>query len=482
MLGGDVLYGDLLALDVEQLKVNITHVGVAALRREQVVRWYRWNQGGQLIYLGPNGLAGWSQSPADSWRDEGGHLCSQNQPGYIQANLGLPPQAAIEFELTWKSNPQFVFALGVGENDAELSYKHAHRFEIWDSELVVRCESHREADVDTVEAISDAKGRASYIAYLDQIQGRMLVYSVDRGKLAEIQVMPTQPQAKPGIRLMHKRGDVRLERLRITGWDGTDPQGSSTTDARVHMVDGRIISGVVSGFSEADDQLTIQTADGPLTVAANEVLGIYGAAAANSESAPFRVVYQDGTRLTGTLRSIGPENIALEHRAIVESLQLPQTGLQSLVVLERAAPTDAAAPASRRTGRLELKDSVLYGVLVDSHERDDASCLNWLPAGSAEPSPLRTGQAGRIVYRDPPPPPKPVTTTTTNRANAFGGIFIRRAVPSTPSTNLTTRPSKDQNLHLFLRTGDAITYESATIKEEGVLIKTELSDATFVPH
>ncbi len=482
LVGGDVLFGDLESLNAEHLHVDVDRVGVVAVRRDQVHRWYRWKQGGQLVYLGPNGLQGWKQTPENSWSDVGGHIGSLGKPGYVQGDVRLPPQAAVEFELTWKTTPQFTLALGVSDNDPDQSYKHAHRFEIWDSELVVRCESQREADVDTVTAISTGQGRAGYIAYLDQIQGRMLVYSADRGKLAEIQVTPTKAEAKPGIRLAVKKGDLRLERLRITEWDGLDPQGTDAQDARVTLVNGNTIRGPVTAFDAAAGQLTIASPDGPVSVAIDDVSGVYGQPAPDDRPRSFRVVYQNGVRLSGELRSIAARQIVFEHPAIVEPLSLPQEQLQSLVVLTHSKEARPATSA-RRSGRIELEGMTLHGSLVNGREEPGGSCLKWLPDGCTQASSLRPNQRGRIVYRDPPPPAKPVASSAP-RANAFGGIFIRRAVPATPSNNLTTPTTskKGESLHLFLRTGDAITYESATIREEGVVIKTAFSDATFVPH
>jgi len=174
LIAGDVVFGDLLKVDERELLLNVARVGEAHLKRDHVQRLYRWKGGADLKYVGPNGLVGWTEAPAKQWREEGGQLVT-NQPGAsIRGNFDIPPQAIVEFELSWKAKPDFVFALGVDDNDDELVYKRAFRFEIWDEELVVRCELGREADVDSVEAVPSGAGRAHYLAYLDQIRGRML--------------------------------------------------------------------------------------------------------------------------------------------------------------------------------------------------------------------------------------------------------------------------------------------------------------------
>ena len=43
----------------------------------------------------------------------------------VRGDFEIPAQAVVEFELSWKSKPDFVFALGVDENDDEQVYKQA---------------------------------------------------------------------------------------------------------------------------------------------------------------------------------------------------------------------------------------------------------------------------------------------------------------------------------------------------------------------
>ena len=52
----------------------------------------------------------------------------------IQGDFGIPDRASIEFELSWRSKADFVFALGV--DDTENSVKRAFRFEAWAGDLI----------------------------------------------------------------------------------------------------------------------------------------------------------------------------------------------------------------------------------------------------------------------------------------------------------------------------------------------------------
>ena len=70
----------------------------------------------------------------------------------IQGNFGIPAKAAIEFEISWKSKPDFVFALAIDPSDMR-TLKRAFRFEAWGSDLVIQRELESEADLAVVQEI-----------------------------------------------------------------------------------------------------------------------------------------------------------------------------------------------------------------------------------------------------------------------------------------------------------------------------------------
>jgi hypothetical protein len=94
----------------------------------------RWRDGVDLIHVGPIGLAGW-QEPAGckDWREDSGRPTTDRLKASIRGDFGLPARASIEFELSWRSVPDFVFALGV--DDKEDTVKRAFRFEVWSYDM-----------------------------------------------------------------------------------------------------------------------------------------------------------------------------------------------------------------------------------------------------------------------------------------------------------------------------------------------------------
>jgi thiol-disulfide isomerase/thioredoxin len=480
LAAGDVLFGDLLALTEDAAEVEVAKLGRVHIKRDQIRRMYRWSTGADLVYLGPNGMTEWKESgDKKQWREEGGQPLTDQEGASIRGDFHIPAQAIIEFELAWKNKPDFVFALGVENTDDETNFKRAFRFEIWDNELVVRCELGREADVDSVQEANNGAGRAHFLAYLDQEKGKLLVYSPSGVLRAQINVTPRKPQVHSGLRLTNKRGDVRLERLRISRWNGVPPQEVQAAKSRLHRVDGTIVYGQLAGFDAASKMFTVKDADKEEKVAADQLAGVFVSPPTDDAVRPFRAFYLDGTRVSGELTRIANDHLALTCPAIAEPLKLPLSEVRSLAVLQR--DQSATSTAEGRAGRLELEGLKLHGRLTAGREQPDASCLVWHPDFSANASALRPGLAGRIVYRDPPPPAPKVAQPAVQQPQpvGFADAFLK-ALAGGP--NAAPAAASGGKRTMYLRSGDTVPCEVTKITEEGVHFKSNLSDATFVPH
>ena len=481
LAAGDVLFGELLALTDDAAEVEVARLGRLHVKRDQIRRLYRWSSGADLIYLGPSGLTEWKETSANKlWREEGGQPVTDQEGANIRGDFGIPAQAIIEFEIAWKNKPDFVFALGVSDSDDESVFKRAFRFEIWDNELVVRCELGREADVDSVQETPSGAGRAHFLAYLDQEKGRLLVYSPSGVPRGQINVTPRKPQVHSGLRLTNKRGDVRLERLRISRWNGVPPREVQADKSRLHRTDGSIVYGQLAGFDAGKKQFTVRDGNDETQVAADQIASVFLSPPDDEASRAFRAVYLDGTRLSGELTSIADDHLRLTNPAIQEPLRLPLSELRSLAVVNREKYSIADTPEGR-SGRLEADGLRLHGRLTKGSEQPDASCLVWHPDFSVTDSALRTGVSGRIVYRDPPPPKPKVAQQQQPQPQpvGFAGAFLK-ALAGGPNAAVPTAAIGKRTMHL--RSGDTIPCEVTKITEEGIHFKTNLSDATFVPH
>lgn len=492
----DVLYGDLLGMSGDELEIEAARLGRVWLRRDAVRRLYRW-QGADSVYLGPNGLAGWKEAVAKQWHDEGGQLFTEARGASLFADLGIPEKAMLEVELSWKKKPDFVLAVGVDESDASLGA--AFHLEVWDDELVLVGESSKDADVASVRGLSGGEGSIRLKLYLDQKERRLILLSPRGNPLVTLNVdAGKKSQILPGLRLLNKKGDVRLEFLRVTRWNRLPPREVRDDPSRVHRVDGSIAYGRLSGYDAQKKEFRVRDGKDEVAVPreqlADVVLGptpaeFIGPPAPGASGPMLRVVYHDGSRYSGAVVRLEHGHVTLASTALspkrerekndaAEPIRLPLTGLRSLVVVRRGPVPEAKAVAGR-SGRLELEGTQLKGLLVDAVESADARRLVWQPDLGRNAVALSDGLSGRIVYRMPlpPRPAKPATPQPVQRQGGVADVF------STVVQNLTTQPPPPTGQpSLHLRTGDTIPCQVTGIDEQGVHFKTAVASGTFVPH
>lgn len=478
LAGGDLLFGKLVGLSEETVQVELPLFGSIQLARSRIGRIRRWGDGADLLYLGPNGLADWNTSPpANAWRDESGHLISNRNGASIHKDFELPARAAIEIEISWQQKPNFVLTLGVAGGNLALGGAQSFRFEVWRDQLVALRETDDEADVAAIGRVENAPGRMHVTAYLDQQQHRLFVASSAGVPLADLQVPGGKAEVGPGISLKNKRGDVRLESLRISRWNGETPREVQADTSRLHRVDGSIVYGELKSFDSAEAQFVVVGDDGEIRVAAADVDSIV-LPIKQSPGQSIRAVLRDGTRLSGQLDGVQDGRMSLTCPGIDGPLAIPTAELHSLLSLD-------ARPASPlpdgRSGTLELTSAKLTGVLRPGKEASNASCLVWQPHGSTTASLLIPGIAGRIVYRQPPAPrqtvqAKPPARRVVNRGLIPAILDSFMAQPQVVPVNQSSKRA------LHLRTGDTLPCEVTAIDEKGVTFKSEMTDATFVPH
>jgi len=477
--GGDIVFGALLDLNEKVAELDLPRLGRFHVQRSQIRRMIRWRDGADLIYLGPNGLAGWREtSSKPGWREESGQLVSDQAGASLQGDFGLPNRAAIEFEISWKTKPDFVLALGVNSDSKTVAA--AFRLEAWDGDLVVKRETENEADLASVQEVSRGAGRAHLLAYLDQELGRIQVFSPGGKSLADLKVNTPKPQVLARIFLENKHGDIRLERLRISRWNGDPPSAISQEKSLIHRVDGSVVSGPITKFDAVAKQFVVNESAGETRVAADQISGLALPLVADDRPRTVRAVLQDGARLSGEMLKVDKGEIWLTVPGIAESPRLPLASLRSLIVLR---PDSTSLAKGEGMGRLEIENVRLPGRLAESSDGGLGSRLAWQPIGSVNASPFRPGVAAKVIFREPTPPPVQtaqmrVQQVQQKRPRGFADGMIRVFSGSPPAQV----PQKPIRRALHLRTGDIIPAELTKIDEAGVSFRTPLSEGTFVSH
>jgi thiol-disulfide isomerase/thioredoxin len=485
----DLLYGDLLGLTETEIELESARLGRVHVRREDIRRLYR-AKGANSIYFGPNGLSGWKDlSPQPQWHEEAGQLYTDQYGASICADLGIPDKAVIEVELSWRRKPDFILAFGV--NPKAVSPRNAFHFDVWDNEIVVIAESARDADLASVAHVGPGEGHIRVQAYLDQTERLLILLSRSGKPLASLKVGGKKPSIFPGVLLTNRNGDVRLEHLRISGWNGVPPRDVREDQSRVHRSDGSVIYGRLAAYDPEAKEFTIREGTTETRLKHDEIAEVFlspslfvgkaSSAAAGSKERILRVAYRDGSRFSGTPTRIDGGRLTLACPGVREPLSLTLAEVRSLIVL-RHDGDPPASPIAGRPGRLEMEGTHLQGRLVDASRPSETGCLVWQPDLAVNASPLIHGAAGRIVYRELSPPKREVTQERRAvPANEGLGVAVAGVIRNLKSTS-ATQPDPGGRRSLHLRSGDTIPCDVTAINEKGVFFRTPLSDSTFVAH
>jgi len=481
LAGGDVLFGSLKHLSAEEAELEVSPFGRIHVKRSDLRRFVRWNGDEDLIYLGPNGLADWTvESKGTAWREEIRHLVTDQAGAIIHGDFDLPPQAVIEFELSWTSKPDFVLALGVN-SDAKV-VEQAFRIEVWDSDLVVLREFDDLADIAGLQKVGAGSGRVRLQAFLDQDKGRLFILSAEGKQLADLHVSNGKKAAFEGLRLINKQGNVRLEWLRIARWNGEPPRGVQVDKARVHRTDGTIIYGQIKEFDQTANEFVIITDGQETRIKARDLDSAMLSVATNDETRKVRAILRDGVRVSGDLVRVEKGQLWLKCPSIVEPLAVPIADLHNFLIFAEATTLNSG---ERYEGRLELDGVRLYGSLVDSEAKATNSRLVWKPRNSLVASPLHHGVSGRIVYLAPAlTPQERRLVEDARRVPLLGGLvgILGGAQPGHRKPVPTRRPASPFVPTMYLRTGDTIPCIVTSIDENGVNFKSDVAETTFVPH
>ena len=421
LLGGDMLYGSLAALTKDTLALDVPQLGLVHIERDQVCRLERRRESSEFVYFGPNGLQNWTQPDNQKqWREEAGELVADAPGAAIQADVGMPPKSAIELDVSWKAKADFAFILGAAGSD-DKSLRRCFRIEAWDGHVVAMFEIDQEADLVDLQDVKPGAGHLHLQMYFDQQKGRLLVYSSSGKQLADLYVHGKfNPQPGTSVRLTNNRGDVRLERLRITTWNGEAPHDLPADQGRLQLANGKTIDGEIQEYDPEHQQFLVRSTKDkshggePIRIDADRLSTAVLAAQKDTPATDgIRVVANGGLRLSGKLENIAAGKLKLTRAGIQEPLLVAVNQLQSLVVLNPSVDEDDTA---NRIGRLELDGLRLHGYLVNGQKSPDASCLDWHPVLATSDSPLKNELSGRIVYRDPPPPAPKVISAPNLRA------------------------------------------------------------------
>jgi thiol-disulfide isomerase/thioredoxin len=220
LLGGDILFGSLVALGPQQLKLATTQFGVVSIDTTAVARISSRDEASGIEYAGPNGLDQWRevntqgvakgqakqielralgrlvrgaappvrQWSTPAWREEAGQLVADRPGNPLARDCKVPERCEIEFSLSWQGAGNFRLTFYLDGDEGPALPIH---FQVWNRDLVMVAEGHDRADLALVGNLGDESGRLHATLLVDRPAGRAELFSLEGLSLGQIALPPT---------------------------------------------------------------------------------------------------------------------------------------------------------------------------------------------------------------------------------------------------------------------------------------------------
>ena len=226
LTNGDVLRGELTGIDKTTIKLHTWYAGELAFRRAMVDSLEIQDRP-DLIFSGPDGLDGWTQSEPGSWHFEHGWLRAKGA-GSIARNFDLPAKARFAFDLSWRSNPRFNF-LSFSDGIAGTHPANAYELIIQGGRYVQlhkRWSKDGKPQSNTLGNFANVpelvnKERCRIEMLVDRKSG--LIRMIVNGRAAHDWTDPDPEAGQHGGGMHFSTQDnvqLRVSRIEVTSWDG----------------------------------------------------------------------------------------------------------------------------------------------------------------------------------------------------------------------------------------------------------------------
>ncbi|MCA8998306.1 MAG: hypothetical protein KDA80_15005, partial [Planctomycetaceae bacterium] len=402
MESGDFLTGDIENWTEEAVTFQSQHFGQLSLKSNAIRRLFRIEGNPTLTFPGLAGLNDNWKIIEGEWKTEGAQIHSSVSGSVLGARLEVPTKVCVELELSWKSQPNFVVAIGVDPLARKDRRQDGYRFETWGNTLAVVREAHEVADVEAVAKLVPETKSIHVQCFLDQEQGTMNIFSPEGKSIADIEVKPAKEfqldKDNQGLRFIVRQGDLRIDRLRISQWDGRLPSALEPGKFSLHLTDGENATGEVLAFDPEKKSFQVQINDEERTVLLGDLLGMETLPSLNAGPNLSAMVLQDSTRVSGMVESINGTHVTLASPEIAAPIQVSLANLRAFASLQ--SKQEAGESQKSGLGKLRLDEHTLTGTLVNAEETDTDSCFSWQPVGSRTSSPLKWGTPGEVIYRE----------------------------------------------------------------------------------
>ena len=435
---GDVLYGTFVGITEDTLTIQSSRTGTTQLKRNEIRLLQRLQLSAGVVFNGPLGLRGWQPAFRRSSQDEemllqmrravmqnaerqmgkkseesaaattqprwtadpDGSLKTSREDATLFLPLTLPKKALIEVQLNFGNRPSFL--MSVGRNG-----KSGLRVETWIDSLVLA----RKETFTLLKPLNDQEKTLHLQLFADFSSGTASVFLATGEKLGDISFDPQQlsegepapdPALSPdalaatkegryGMLFRNGAGAMTIRRLRISEWDGREPQVVNGTGTRVETLAGDVLFGNIRPNPAQSDGLTLEQQNGSRDLKISELSTmVFQIDQQATETGKTQLSWSDGAAISGNLVSIrdgAAELLTSWSTAPV----ICQTNTLSAVTFARSEVKETTQD------QLFHADGSLQGSLSFDGPAD--SPIRWMPLGGVQSVALAQNGNARILRR-----------------------------------------------------------------------------------
>ena len=411
---GSFIHGDLVSLTEKSVTIRSARHGEVALNRSAVLSLRRL-RGGDLLYGGPMGDAGWQLGPGGKAKADANDPAS-GETGRVNATMRtgaggalflpfwntiaaldvvLPDRADIEFRVRSAVRPDFLLSF-----DGQV--KQQLRVETWGDDLVLALGDRFKL----IRKLAADEREVALRLCWDRKARTCSVFTPAGRSLLEWRTPDDAGTVTPHLVLQNKGRDLSLELLRVRKWDGKPPAAVDVNSPRVELADGRVIAGRIGEISATALRVHPRGADKAVDVPVEKVDAvIFTTDAPQMSEHEASLAFADGTFLSGKLSSIqdGRATVQLPFQNAPISAQID--GLRRLRIVTPAPPNAEPEPlpeafdqiAIQNSGKKEESEMTLHGKLAGAGDPQP----RWLPVGGVKAVALSKEFKGEVTRAQP---------------------------------------------------------------------------------
>ncbi|MFC1497644.1 hypothetical protein ACFLS1_04100 [Verrucomicrobiota bacterium] len=265
LTNGDMFNGKIISLDDSKLVLDTWYSGKIEIKRVMLKSMRPNVKSSSVIYEGPSDIKNWTfrtYNNQPSWRFKNGVLYSQQSYPIGRNVNNMPDVANIEFEVAWRSYPQFYFGF---YTDNLTSYSgNNYSLRVSSSSVYLYRYSRNGgsrsiANMNIQEFSNNTRKKSKFNILVDKkkksftilIDGQMVKQCVDSNPFAGLgNGIMIQPQSQ---------GDLKVSNIKITEWDGEIPkmsqEGSEVDEDLVLFANNDKVSGHLISISDGEAKL-----------------------------------------------------------------------------------------------------------------------------------------------------------------------------------------------------------------------------------